>query len=264
MCLNAVLLKTKEHSFAMLMHKIKQPLYLELANRLREGIVQQRWKPGDLLPSESELCREFSISRGTVVRAIDILMEEGLALRQQGVGTFVLRPALRRMPGFLYSFSETVLKQGRRPTHRIINYKTFSRKQAFQYGCNKEALFIHRVRLVDKVPCGIHRSLVPMSIAAQVPELYGPDSRFNNATFSLYDALTKAGFAIHSAEEALSVRLATEEEADLLETEMPVALMEVHRKSHDEQGVLLELNEAVYLSNYYSYVVNLVKKPHLT
>ena len=79
--------------------KIKQSLYLDLASEIRDNIVSKKWKPGDLLPSETQLCRDFGVSRGTVVKALEVLHREGLAQRRQGVGTFVSRPALHRMPG---------------------------------------------------------------------------------------------------------------------------------------------------------------------
>ncbi len=239
--------------------RIKQPLYLDLAGELRDGILANRWKPGDLLPSESQLCREYGVSRGTVVRAIDVLLQEGLAQRRQGVGTFVSRPALHRMPGYITGFSETVRQHGRSPTHRLVDQHPLSRKEALQYGCDEPAMLFNRIRLVDDVPWAIHRSIIPVAICEKVPELHGPDSRIAQPDFSLYEALAAAGLSIDHADEAVNARLATEEEAELLQIDLPCAVMLVHRKSFDSRGRILELIEAVYLGECYTYETRLVR-----
>ena len=59
---------------------------------LQEGISSGRWKPGDKLPSEAELCRELSASRVSVRNAIGRLAGLGLAQSLQGKGTFVRTP----------------------------------------------------------------------------------------------------------------------------------------------------------------------------
>lgn len=240
-------------------HKIKQPLYLDLAGELRDGIFAGRWKPGDLLPSESKLCREYGVSRGTVVRALEVLLKEGLAQRRQGVGTFVSRPALHRMPGYITGFSETVRQQGRSPTHRLVDQHALSRKEALQYGCDEPAILFNRIRLVDGVPWAIHRSIIPVAVCEKVPDLYGENSRIAQPDFSLYEALAAAGLSIDHADEAVNARLATDDEAELLQIDLPCAVMLVHRKSFDPRGRVLELIEAVYLGECYTYETRLVR-----
>lgn len=166
-------------------YKIRQPLYLHLASELRDGIVSRKWTPGDLLPSETQLCRDFGVSRGTVVRALHVLLKEGLAQRRQGVGTIVSRPALHRMPGFLLGFSETVRQQGRIPTHQVVDQSELTRAQALQYGCDEPALMLHRIRLVDGVPWAIHRSLIPRAVAEKVPALHVNGAKARKPGFSL-------------------------------------------------------------------------------
>ncbi|GAB4397435.1 MAG: GntR family transcriptional regulator [Rhodoferax sp.] len=65
------------------------PLYQQIKrlilNRLHEG----EWKPGEAIPSETELAHRFQVSQGTVRKAIDELAAENLLLRRQGKGTFV-------------------------------------------------------------------------------------------------------------------------------------------------------------------------------
>ena len=238
----------------------RQPLYVQLADHLRDGITGKKWQPGDLLPSETQLCRDYGVSRGTVVRALETLLREGLAQRRQGVGTFVNRPALHRRPGFLLGFSETVLKQGRRPSQRLLETRRLTRSHAQQYGCDEPAVMLHRVMLVDGIPWAIHRSLIPRSVADNVPAL-GNDGYLQRQAldFSLYRSLNDAGYIIDHAEEEVQARLASTHEANLLEIDQPAAVILVHRKSSDPKGHLLELIEAIYLGESFTYAARLVR-----
>ena len=51
-----------------------RPLYEELRARLLDGISRGRWKAGDAIPTEAELAREFTVSIGTVRKAVDALV----------------------------------------------------------------------------------------------------------------------------------------------------------------------------------------------
>lgn len=65
------------------------PLYQQIKDLITRGLQGGEWKPGELIPSESELARRFGVSQGTVRKAVDELAAEGLLLRRQGRGTFV-------------------------------------------------------------------------------------------------------------------------------------------------------------------------------
>jgi GntR family transcriptional regulator len=67
----------------------RQPLYLQLRDLLAQRIGDRVWKPGNCLPNEQDLAREFTVSPGTVRKALDALEAEGLLIRRQGRGTFV-------------------------------------------------------------------------------------------------------------------------------------------------------------------------------
>lgn len=72
---------------------VTQPLYVQLRQALTQRISSGAWKPGDTLPNETELAREFGLSPGTVRKALDWMEQANLVVRQQGRGTFVLDPA---------------------------------------------------------------------------------------------------------------------------------------------------------------------------
>jgi GntR family transcriptional regulator len=66
-----------------------QPLYRQIKTLITQSLVSGEWRPGDLIPSEIELATRFSVSQGTVRKAIGELAGENLLVRQQGKGTFV-------------------------------------------------------------------------------------------------------------------------------------------------------------------------------
>src|SRR5258707_6540532 len=66
-----------------------QPLYRQIKTLITQSLVSGEWRPGDLIPSEIELANRFSVSQGTVRKAIGELSDQNLLVRQQGKGTFV-------------------------------------------------------------------------------------------------------------------------------------------------------------------------------
>ncbi|MGD9891351.1 MAG: GntR family transcriptional regulator [Dehalococcoidia bacterium] len=69
------------------------PLFYQLFVFLRDAILGGVYQTGDRLPSESELCAGFGISRTTVRYAVDRLVSDGYVYRKHGKGTFVARPS---------------------------------------------------------------------------------------------------------------------------------------------------------------------------
>ena len=65
------------------------PLYQQLADEIRQQIADNALKPGDRMLTEAELSQKFEVSRITVRKAIDQLVEEDYVVRKQGIGTFV-------------------------------------------------------------------------------------------------------------------------------------------------------------------------------
>ena len=70
-------------------HEAETPLWQQLASILRMQIQSGELPPGRVIPSESTLMQQHGLARGTVRKAIDALVEEGLVNRIQGRGTFV-------------------------------------------------------------------------------------------------------------------------------------------------------------------------------
>ncbi|WP_421850531.1 GntR family transcriptional regulator [Oricola sp.] len=238
---------------------VTHPRYQMLADLLRQRIGNGEYKPGDRLPSESELCVEHGVSRGTVVRAIEQLVLEGVVHRRQGAGSFVARPSLRRRAGNLLSFSESAAGEGMRSTQSLLSIEMATEDLVREFQCGGPAIYLRRLRNVDGLPCAVHRSMIPMHVARNVEALSGMNrSQLESPDFSLYGALEKAGYSVCEAHERVTTRLAGAEEKALLNIEKHAPVMVVFRRSYDAFGRLVEVVEAVYHGEYYTFDIQLV------
>jgi GntR family transcriptional regulator len=73
-----------------------QPLYRQIKALITQSLMSGEWRPGEPIPSEIELAGRFSVSQGTVRKAVSELAEERVVVRQQGRGTFVASHAQER------------------------------------------------------------------------------------------------------------------------------------------------------------------------
>lgn len=235
----------------------QQPRYRILADTLREEIIAGTYPPGSQLSTEAELAKRFGLSRGTVVKAIDTLVSEGLVTKRQGAGSFVSQPSLHRRSSRLMSFTETVDAQGHTASQKVLSYGVANEDEARAFGVHEPAMLLTRLRYVDHVPAAIHRSFIPQRVMdALSAESLG---QLLKGEGSLYAAFEAAGLTIDRGGEHVSARLARPQEAEELKVSLPAALMVVVRQSHDREGRLLEAAEAVYHADYYTYDLDLVR-----
>ena len=73
------------------------PLYRRLYQTIARRIANAEWRPGDALPSELDLARQYGVAPGTIRKAIDELVDDGLIERRHGSGTFIRRPNFDNM-----------------------------------------------------------------------------------------------------------------------------------------------------------------------
>ncbi len=79
-----------------MIEKKEGPVYIRIAENLKQAISQTGYAPGDLLPKEVELAKQFEISRATLRNALAILENDGWIIRKKRFGTIVAPYALHR------------------------------------------------------------------------------------------------------------------------------------------------------------------------
>ncbi|WP_251866023.1 GntR family transcriptional regulator [Achromobacter sp. Marseille-Q4962] len=124
-----------------------RPVFVRLASHIRDRIIHGEWLPGQLLPGEESLAREFKVSVGTVRKAFDALSAQGLVTRHRGRGTFVSRATDER--AFTSFFRLVSRTDGNR---RLPADKILLRERASADDAEKSALdlkpgdFVYRLR----------------------------------------------------------------------------------------------------------------------
>lgn len=71
-----------------------QPLYETVKAKIKAAIHAGIWRPGEVIPSETDLADRFAVSQGTIRRAVRELATDGILVKRQGRGTFVMSPSV--------------------------------------------------------------------------------------------------------------------------------------------------------------------------
>ena len=141
-----------------------------------------------------------------------------------------------------------------------MSFQPSTERQCKSFGCFENCICITRLRLIDGLTSSLHTSLVPNFIIESFSKYELENLKEGNISkFSLYDAFDSAGHTVFSANERVSSRLASPTEAEALTIELPAAVTVVFRKSFNQSGRLIETSEAIYLSNFYTYEVELAR-----
>ena len=102
-------------------------LYYQLKESFISNILSAVWPPDSKMPSERELCETYNVSRVTVRKALDELVQGGFIYRKQGKGTFVKRKSLEQKLSKFYSFSERSASRASRSARRCCCLKSCPR-----------------------------------------------------------------------------------------------------------------------------------------
>lgn len=221
--------------------------YQEIASYLRE-LVHDR-EPGELLPSEAQLCNRFAVSRMTVRQAVQILVNEGLLYRRRGKGTFVAARPVPRLLGSPLSFTEGMRQRGFRASSRILRSGFIDPRpehaQALRLDAGQRPIMIERLRLADGRPMAIEQAVLAPDLA---PVLDG-----DLETVALHAVMERLGRVPSQAHARVSARLAEADECDLLELNAAGVLLCELSIISDQHDIPLEYTETRYAAERYAF-----------
>lgn len=231
------------------------PLYVQIADRLREEIGSL--DRGARIRSEPQLAKEWGVSRFTVAKAVEQLVDEGRITRRQGSGTFVAEAPLRRAPGYLLSFTEAVVAAGHQASHKLLAFETVEWHDGLPYAPGTALMLLDRLRLVDGNAVARHRSILSADLVAST----GLTRKIlGRSDFSLYRFFEECGLSVHSATERLVACAASTDDRKLLGLGGDAVVVAVTRHSFAADGTPLDAVSAIYDARRYSYEARLVRQ----
>lgn len=219
------------------------PLYAQLEAILRRQIGEGQLKPGDIVPTESELGRHYKVSRITVRAALESLTKDGLLERQPGRGTFVRASEVEPW-SCLTSFTEQMLRQGRTPRTKMLKLRVVRPEPdvagALRLGSGEEAVIVERLRLVDEQPAALMRAFIPRRFVRGISRRdFASTGREQSI---LYVLERRFNLAISEGEETTAPVCLTQPDAGLLGLQEGSPVVYKSCVIHNSQGepVLLE------------------------
>jgi len=232
------------------------PRYQQLRDDLVSRIAAGEWAPEEAIATEAELGQFYNVSTGTVRKAIDLLVSDGVLTRTQGKGTFVRRP---RFDSSLFRFFRFVSRDGQpvRPTARVLKREVVKPSEeirnALRMKASEKAIHLSRVRMIEGQAVLSEEIWLPRARFEALAAL--PLDKFEDLLYPLYERLCKQMVA--SATEILRVEQATAGTASLLgmKTGSPVIL--VHRVASDFAGTPFEWRSTRGAADTFQYQVEI-------
>ncbi|MFV0307577.1 MAG: GntR family transcriptional regulator [Desertimonas sp.] len=231
------------------------PLYHQLADQLRQAISAGALPKGTYLGNEIVLAERWQVSRPTVRRAIQDLVEEGLLVRRRGIGTQVVNDQVRR-PFSLSSLHEDLAASGRTPTTTVLSLAAAGAgdEVAGELGIapGDEVIEIVRIRAAGSRPLALLHNWLLRDVA---DELTAEQLQAEG----LYALLRAGGVRPHYAQQRLGAKIADAEEASLLGVERGAPLVTMRRVMQDDTGRVVEVGDHVYDAEHYSIEMSVVE-----
>jgi DNA-binding GntR family transcriptional regulator len=231
------------------------PLYFQVAQQLERAIEEGRLKPGTRVANEIELAGHLALSRPTMRRAMEYLVDKGLVVRQRGVGTRVVSTKVRRSLD-LTSLYDDLSAGGQRPKTEVLANDVVgaSAEVANVLGVEPGTPVTEIVRL---------RSALDQPIAHMTN--YLPAERVQLSTEALestglYELLRRSGIQLHSATQVIGARTATAAEARLLGERRGAPLLTMQRTAYDDHGAVVEFGNHFYAASRYTFQMSLLSQ----
>ena len=226
------------------------PLYFQISRRLEQAVERGELVPGERLPNEIDFAGTLAVSRPTMRRAIEELVENGMVTRKRGVGTQVSNAEVRRRVA-LTSLHDDLAAAGRTPLTRVLRFdpECVDRHAARALGlpAHDALVYCERLRLADGRPLAILQNWLP--------------TRFNDITATdlqahgLYHLLGERNGRPAVARQRITARSAGAAHARLLDTKRNAPLISMQRTAFDAAGHAVEFAENLYHADHYAIEV---------
>ncbi len=235
--------------------KIGTPLYLQIKEHLLAKIDAGVWPEEAMIPTESELCDEYDVSKITVREAIKLLVRDGRLSRIPGKGTFITKQKIEQKLDRFFSFTRWARQNNLSPASRILKVEALPSDLhiARHLGIPEGEIVtrVERLRLGNNEPLMLEVIWVPTSL---FPDLHIHDL----ANVPLNDIVqNEYGLSLVRALETIEPRTADESVSRLLAIEKEVLLLHVEHTAYIANGRIAYFATSSYRGDRVKFSIEL-------
>lgn len=227
------------------------PLYHQLAEQFQQAITDGTLQPGDPFENEVAIAERLHLSRPTVRRAIQELVDQGLVIRRRGLGTTVANRKVHRKVG-LTSLYDDLRSADRKPRTDLLELELVEDETAavgLDLPADTPLLFILRLRFAGESPLAVLRNWLPPA--------YHDLTAAELTSGGMYEALQARGARPVVARQSFGARMPRADERRLLELKGTQPLLTMTRLAFDAAGHAVEYGDHCYRASDYTVDVML-------
>ncbi|WP_338074641.1 GntR family transcriptional regulator [Kineococcus vitellinus] len=231
------------------------PLYFQVARQIEQAIEGGKLPPGSRLENEITLADRLGLSRPTMRRAIQQLVDKGLLVRKRGVGTQVVHGQVTR-PVELTSLHDDLAAHGQRPSTQVLLHEVVPAPgevaASLAVAEGSPVLHLRRLRCSGDEPLAV--------LENWLPEQFTDLTEASLGERGMYQLLRSRGVGMRVARQRIGARRGTTEECRLLQENRGSPLLTMERTTHDDSGRAVEWGRHVYRASRYAFEVTLVDR----
>lgn len=231
------------------------PIYFQISSRLETAIQSGQIPPGARLENEIAIGQRLGVSRPTIRRAIQEVVDKGLLVRRRGIGTQVVQGQVTRQVE-LTSLYEDLTSSHHAPGTIVLAHDVVPATEqiaaALGLDTGADVVYLRRQRTTDGVPVAVLENYLP-------PE-FGDITTEQLSERGLYQILRARGVAIQIAKQRIGARRAAGDESELLDIDRGGPVLTMERVAYDNSGRAIEFGQHCYRPDMYSFETTLVAK----
>jgi DNA-binding GntR family transcriptional regulator len=229
------------------------PLYVQIVEHLRDNIKIGKWKEGERIPTEKDLCDIYNVSRITIRKAIDELVKEKLLYRERPKGTFVT-PFEDTSENFtlVKSFTEEMKEMGKQAQtlHVDLEVANANKKLAMYLNIEEgdKILILRRIRGdADKVfAYFVTHIKFEDKFSLNAEDYYG----------SFYSYLNKLDISVDQEREVVEAIMPNNDVRKALNIHDNTPILKRTRFTSSKKGNFFEYTESFYVGSLYKYYLD--------
>ena len=227
------------------------PRYRQLAEQFRSEISSGKYKPGDALPTEMEICETHKVSRHTARDALRILTDDGLIERRRGAGTVF---AARGAPAFAQPIGDfdSILQYARDSHFEITNAQDADQETLDRLGLTGDYVqLIGFRRVADEAP----QAITAVYIRA---DLSPPTETISSLPGSISEWIEEThGVGVKRVVQRMEAVALNKSQADRLNVSTGFPALRTVRRYRDARGEIMLLSESLHPAGRFAYEMRL-------